>query len=644
MSKVLLVSMPFALARLASPGLSVLKTSCQDHGLECRVEYLNLKFRQASHAPESYDQIAEHWLLGEWVFGRELFGPSWSEEGQGSAQYLAGLLGDRLDARQYPDLLHHLVRLREQADPFLEHCLDSVNWKDYNVIGFTSGPNQQVPSLALARRLKERWPERVIAFGGPNCQGEMASALASRFPFVDWFFSGEAELSFPQAVERRAAGKSLNGIPGLVQSKQEAPGYQGLARVDNLDSTPYPDFSDHFDAVSRWAPELLGSVPLYLQYSRGCWWGMKSHCIFCGINGQAMSYRCKSPERAVQETTWATFRYQVSDILVSDTIMAPHYFQTVLPRLAQLDLSAFFVETRPDLTRQQLHRLKQVGSISFQPGIESLDTDMLRRMGKGASLLDNLQCLKWARALGLSPLWNFLHSFPGETLPAYRRMEALIPRLVHLRPPRKAVPIVLHRDSPLFRHPEQWNLGDVHPHPFYSCIYPFESTVRGSLAYFFECASLDSPGHLARDEFGETQVQTEFLSVLERVLGRLKDWQNLWNKPEPPLLALSREAKDAPAVYDTRPGSPRFRTEISRRQYRILEICDQGRSPEFIARALTWQYREAPVDQGSVHGELSHLVDLGYMVQDGDQYLALANELETLAQYGRSTIASLLVE
>ena len=40
---------------------------------------------------------------------------------------------------------------------------------------------------------------------------------------------------------------------------------------------------------------------LYLEGSRGCWWGQKHPCSFCGLNGRKNVYRYKSAGRLYEE-------------------------------------------------------------------------------------------------------------------------------------------------------------------------------------------------------------------------------------------------------------------------------------------------------------------------------------------------------
>src|SRR5213075_59060 len=96
-------------------------------------------------------------------------------------------------------------------------CLQSYDWSAYKIVGFTSTFQQNLASLALAGRIKQRHPEVLIAFGGSNCEGEMGVELHRQFSFLDVVCSGEGDLNFPEFVERIAGGESpaeisLDGI------------------------------------------------------------------------------------------------------------------------------------------------------------------------------------------------------------------------------------------------------------------------------------------------------------------------------------------------------------------------------------------------------------------------------------------------
>ena len=71
--------------------------------------------------------------------------------------------------------------------------------------------------------------------------------------------------------------------------------------VTNFQASPMPDYGDWFEEVQRLALrhriEVRTEV-LPVEASRGCWWGQHAHCIFCGIDEEALKYRYK-PSGAV---------------------------------------------------------------------------------------------------------------------------------------------------------------------------------------------------------------------------------------------------------------------------------------------------------------------------------------------------------
>ena len=58
--------------------------------------------------------------------------------------------------------------------------------------------------------------------------------------------------------------------------------------------------------------------------------------------------------------------------------------------------------------------MSQAGIQGGQFGIESLNTQALKAMNKNVTAWQNVQILKWCHEFGITPLWLFLHAFPGE--------------------------------------------------------------------------------------------------------------------------------------------------------------------------------------------------------------------------------------
>src|SRR5262249_46480802 len=142
---------------------------------------------------------------------------------------------------------------------------------------------------------------------------------------------------------------------------------------------------------------------IWLPYesSRGCWWGARQHCTFCGLNGETMAFRQKSPDRMIDGVKRLLARYPSQNIAMIDNILPHSYFRTVLPRLAEDPPAArIYYEIKSNLTLNQVELLRRAGVERAQPGIEALSSSLLQRMKKGVLARQNLALLRYGRAVG----------------------------------------------------------------------------------------------------------------------------------------------------------------------------------------------------------------------------------------------------
>lgn len=64
---------------------------------------------------------------------------------------------------------------------------------------------------------------------------------------------------------------------------------------------PTPNYDGFFERLTDSAARDWVEPKLIVEGSRGCWWGEKHHCTFCGLNGSFMEFRGKSPARFERE-------------------------------------------------------------------------------------------------------------------------------------------------------------------------------------------------------------------------------------------------------------------------------------------------------------------------------------------------------
>ncbi len=614
MTEVLLVCMPFGPVFRPSIGLSLLKAGLAREGIDARVLYFSIDFA-ARVGRAFYSGISNgerplyRDLAGEWIFASDIFRHGRRE----TEAYVREVLrrgrtpangGGASDA-----LVAKVLKARRAVGPFLDSCAEEVLAYGPRLVGFSSMFQQHTASLALARRIREKRPETTIVFGGANCEGEMGAETVRRFPFVDAAVSGEGDIVFPKLVKRVLASRSLRGLPGVLT---RPPRRAASSRVPpsapvvlHLDELPDPDHSDFFEqyGASRYNREWLPSLPF--ETARGCWWGQKRPCLFCGVNGRTLQYRSKSPRRALDELVRLTDRHPDCDVGMTDAVLDPRYFDSLLPQLAERSLRAGLSwETRSNLKKEQLRVLATAGVRALQPGIESLGDAILALMRKGVTGLQNIQMLKWCREVGIHVYWNVLWGFPDEPPEEYERMARLVPLLTHLPPPLAYGTIRLDRFSPLFRDRHRFGLVDVEPLAPYRHVYPLPDSALLNLAQFFQF------------RYREPRDVPGYVRPLEKALDR---WVRRATRSD----FFSVEVDDRLLLWDFRPPAREPLTVLDGLDKALYRAADAARSLRQLAGAVG-QGRPTGRVLEDCRERLERLAHRRLILKDGARYLALA--------------------
>jgi ribosomal peptide maturation radical SAM protein 1 len=603
---VALVSMPFGPVFSPSLGLTLLRGSLAKRQLTARIHYFTIRFAETI-GRALYSNIAEKGcpaledLAGEYLFSHALF--------DRTADDVTRYVTDRLDEYYSDALIARFLRAREGVDAFLDECLDALVRERPPIVGFTSVFQQHTASLALARRIKTALPSTFVVFGGANCEGIMGAETIRSFPFVDAAVSGEGDLIFPQLVQHVLDGRSIEGLPGVrtrpaIEREFAAGDFSNGPMVRNLDDLPVPDYGDYFQQfkASRYDRDWYPIV--FVETSRGCWWGERMHCTFCGLNGATMAYRSKSAARAVDEITVLARRHPDGDIYAVDNILDLSYFKDVIRELAARRLKPMlFYETKSNLRKEQVRLLRDAGIRKIQPGIESFSDTVLKLMRKGVTGLQNIQLLKWCKELGVKASWNFLWGFPGEPPDEYDRQARLVPLVTHLQPPNADAPIRLDRFSPNFFDAARIGFTNVRPIPAYEYVYSLPPEAIANLACYFSY------------EYKEPRDVDGYTLRLER---ELQKWRRAATHSE----LLSLDADEHLVIVDLRPVSRSpfaVLTALARFLYRE---CDAVRDVSELGRAA--RERGWSVAAGEIEQTLGPLVDRGLLLRDGSRYLALA--------------------
>jgi len=445
----------------------------------------------------------------------------------------------------------------------------------------------------------------------------MGLELLRQFDCLDVVVSGEGEIAFPSIVDLWLTKRRLpESLPGVFTRAglDGAPVIVNASSVQHMDDLPIPDYSDFLD---QWCETTLGhtSKPVLLyESSRGCWWGERNHCTFCGLNGGNIAYRSKSQRRALDELKQLMSiaeQNNVKTIAAVDNILDLKYFSEFVPALADAkrDLGMFY-EVKVNLRKEQVEMLRRAGITHLQPGIESLSTTVLKLMRKGVRGLQNIQLLKFCKELSVTAEWNMLFGFPGEQPHDYEPVLALMPSLTHLRPPTGTFPIRLDRFSPNFDRSGEMGLIDVAPFPAYDHVYAISKEAQHNIAYYF------TYGY--RDEHHAELYADRLMSLVD-----------VWKREHEASDLLWIDEGDKLRVIDTRPIALAPVSELKGSARLLMLFCDSMRSFDEIRGRLVERFGYETLSNEEVSRILLTLESLRFIVREGNLYLSLAIQLGT---------------
>jgi ribosomal peptide maturation radical SAM protein 1 len=539
--------------------------------------------------------------VGEWIWSRAAFGDFADDQ-----EYLDRYRRQLDDICRQADCdLGEIIRVREEAVPqFLDRMVKEIDWSSFGMVGFSVVFQQMTASLALAKAIKGTCASLPIVFGGATFEDDIASEILRHNPEVDVVHCGDADLSLPDLVRRIYAGQSLAGLRGVMWRQGDTVTYEGRApNLEDLDLTPVPDYDEYFQVRAETEYddfEGTSEVMLPIETARGCWYGMKNHCTFCGLNRAGMDFRRKAPEQVLDMLKVLSRRYGTRYFNAIDNIMAPAYISRLFGRLADAhcDLRLHY-EIRPNVTRTQLSQLRRGGLVSVQPGVESFSTHVLDLMKKSTTGVKNVELVKWTTYYGMTNLYNILYGFPGETEGDYLEQADVIRRIFHLQPPYAMAVARPDRGSPMFEQPGDHSISMLRPAGCYRYIYPPGYNLRRA-AYFFE------------HELGVEQPE----AAQEECRSLVAEWRERWRSGARPYLRAVK-SWDSLSIHDGRGrGNARHRRFDDRRAA-LYELC-------LDAQAKTDIQSHFEDDGAWIEEALAEFVDLDLMLFLDGRYLSLA--------------------
>ena len=401
-------------------------------------------------------------------------------------------------------------------------------------------------------------------------------------------------------------GAKVNGANGNGTNGNGASKIGGLGAELELDYNVQLSYGEFLNTLDRNFPQQKMSPILLFETSRGCWWGEKAHCTFCGLNGVSMNYRAMSADKAIQQFE-ALFKHapRCTRYWCVDNILAKNYLSEVFPYLNPPADASIFYEVKADLTEEDVKMLARTRVNLIQPGVESINTSTLKLMKKGTSAFQNLILLKNCAMHNVFPVWNLLVGFPTEREEVFKKYVDDIPLLTHLPPPNGAAVVQFHRYSPYFTKAKEYGL-ELEPLEWYGFAYPFSKESLANLAYYFVDTKFDAEYRIA------------ITSWIAKIIRSTTHWRFRYNGANSALPArlYFKESEGQTVVYDSRSGQA-VEHKISEAGLQVLRSCNKAKR---IAQ-LNAELGHLP-DFDAVQ-EVAYLKERGLLFQEHERLLSL---------------------
>ncbi len=291
-----------------------------------------------------------------------------------------------------------------------------------DVLGITMYTFNRHASARLAMMARAVNPDCVVVAGGPHAT-HVGSSLLKACPALSAVALGEGEETMLEVARAVRAGRSLNGVAGLLVRDSRGVPVATAPRgmLASLDALPFP--GPHYEG-HHLHPEDESS---FLITSRGC----PARCTFCNTPdfwGTRMRFR--GAAHMLEEIRWLREHRGLLHVNIRDDTFTVHKRRVIefCQRLieARLDVRWSCQSRVNAIDEERLAWMRRAGCDHIQYGIESGSPRLLQWLAKDISVEEIRAAAAATRRVGLGLSIYLISGIPEETPEDLRHTRALI--------------------------------------------------------------------------------------------------------------------------------------------------------------------------------------------------------------------------
>lgn len=165
------------------------------------------------------------------------------------------------------------------------------------IVGFSNYIWNTEYNLCLARKIKDKFPECKILFGGHNIPPD--SSFLDQYPFIDFLIHSEGEEAFKGLLLELASTKpQFENVPNLSYRNVDGAGVNNPVEVLTKTDYPSPYLMGLFDSIFEENPDM--QLDAILETSRGC----PRSCTYCDWGCNSQKIKLFPIQRVFDEIDW----------------------------------------------------------------------------------------------------------------------------------------------------------------------------------------------------------------------------------------------------------------------------------------------------------------------------------------------------
>jgi len=317
--------------------------------------------------------------------------------------------------------------------------------KDVEVVLMTVWDSNLPYVAALGAEARRRGKH--VVCGGPGVELSPVRHALIRLGIADVVVRGEGEERLIPVLEALGDPQALSGIAGVcLPDRDEGSRDTPKAPDQRIHELPDPDFTGF--PTDDWLPILT---------SRGC----IRDCSFCTEAFVWARYRQRRVEAVLDEIEHrvriqGVTRFEFNDDLLNGHIRWLEAFcDGIFERALDIRWICFMEPYR--LSRSLLEKVEAAGCTLIKFGVQHLDAEMLRAIGRGDEIEDVVEVLATAAELGMRVEFDLIPGHPGETPEQHQVNCEGLPPILHLseRIHVNVNPFLLLHGAPVEQYPDR---------------------------------------------------------------------------------------------------------------------------------------------------------------------------------------------